>query len=235
MRIAECWRLVARWLGGRESAVLLSIVVVVSATWALISIAGEVIEGNTLAIDQKIVRSIRGAEDVSVPVGPSWLTDAGRDVTALGSYSVVLLLVSLLTGFLLLVNRYQMTLFLVAASVGGIVFSRILKQTFNRPRPEIVPHFVDVSTSSFPSGHAMLSAAVYLSLATLLATTTSRRRLKIYIVGVGILISLLVGVSRVYLGVHYPTDVLAGWCAGTTWALLCWLSYRWLSRRFSIE
>jgi undecaprenyl-diphosphatase len=125
---------------------------------------------------------------------------------------------------------------LVLASVGGgALLSTLLKLSFERPRPDLVPHAVAVYTASFPSGHAMLSAVTYLTLGTLLARIQPRRRLRAYIVAVAVLLTLLVGTSRVYLGVHWPTDVLAGWCLGAAWAMLCWAVALWLQRRGRVE
>src|SRR5205085_9940078 len=106
---------------------------------------------------------------------------------------------------------------------------------FDRPRPSVVPHLSHVMTSSFPSGHSLLSAVVYLTLGSLLARLVGPPRLKLYFLGVAVLLSFLVGLSRVYLGVHYPTDVLAGWAAGLTWAVLCWLLARYLQHRGAVE
>jgi undecaprenyl-diphosphatase len=83
--------------------------------------------------------------------------------------------------------------------------------------------------------HSMMSSVVYLTLAVLLARTMKRRRVKIYLVSAALFLSFLVGLSRVYLGVHYPTDVVAGWAGGTAWALLCWLTAYWLEKRGEVE
>ena len=125
---------------------------------------------------------------------------------------------------------------LVAVSVGGgTALSSLLKLGFARPRPDLVPHAVEVYTASFPSGHAMLSAVTYLTLAALLARVQPRRRLRIYVLALAVLTSLLVGASRVYLGVHWPSDVAAGWCVGAAWALLCWLAALRLQRTGRVE
>lgn len=128
-----------------------------------------------------------------------------------------------------------MMAFMLAAIIGGVVVSTLLKSLFDRPRPDLVPHLSHVYTSSFPSGHSMLSAIVYLTLGSLLAAVMPSRKLKVYVLAVAIIVTVVVGASRVYLGVHYPTDVLAGWLAGLVWALLCWLIARWLQRRGKVE
>ena len=125
--------------------------------------------------------------------------------------------------------------FVIAAVVGGTLLSTALKMGFERPRPDLVPHGTRIYTASFPSGHAMLSAVTYLTLGALLARVQKRRRVKALLLGLAILITLLVGMSRVYLGVHWPSDVLAGWCVGAAWAALCWFVALQLQRRGEVE
>jgi undecaprenyl-diphosphatase len=159
----------------------------------------------------------------------------GRDVTGLGGLSIVVLLIAATVGFLWLDRRRHMAVLLVIATISGVLMSLLLKGLFARPRPDVVPHLTNVQTSSFPSAHSMVSAVVYLTLGTLLAASVESRLLRVYALGVAVLLTLLVGASRVYLGVHYPTDVLAGWAAGLVWALLCWLIARRLQRRGDVE
>jgi undecaprenyl-diphosphatase len=148
----------------------------------------------------------------------------------------VLVLVTLaVLGFLLLARKYHALLLLLGATLGGLLLNILLKSYYERPRPTVVPHLSDVRTPSFPSGHSMLSAVVYLTLGAMLARLVERRRLKLYFVAVALLLAFLVGVSRVYLGVHYPTDVLAGWAIGLAWAVLCWLVTQYLQRRGAVE
>jgi undecaprenyl-diphosphatase len=123
-----------------------------------------------------------------------------------------------------MLRRRATILFIAAASAGAMVLNAGLKEFFGRARPDIVPHLVDVSTLSFPSGHAMLSAAVYLSLAGIVSQIAPSPRHTTYIMGAALSLTVLVGFSRVYLGVHYPTDVFVGWAVGSVWAILCWLA-----------
>jgi undecaprenyl-diphosphatase len=116
-----------------------------------------------------------------------------------------------------------------------MLLSTVLKMGFERPRPDLVPHATRVYTASFPSGHAMLSAVTYLTLGALLARVQPNRRLKAYLIGLALCITLLVGASRVYLGVHWPSDVLAGWCGGAAWAALCWFIALQLQRQGQVE
>jgi undecaprenyl-diphosphatase len=135
------------------------------------------------------------------------------------------------SGFLLLVRRWRTLALVVGSTLGGTLVNALLKRLFARPRPTVVPHLTEVMTESFPSGHAMLSAIVYLTLGALLAQLVQRRRLKAYLVGVALGLTLLIGLTRVYLGVHYPTDVLGGWMAGLGWALVTALVARAARRR----
>ena len=198
-------------------------------------LAGEVMEGDTHALDEAVLRALRNPADLADPVGPPWLEGAVRDVTSLGSITVLTLVTAAAIGYLLMDGKRAAAFFLLVAIAGGGVLSEALKHVFARPRPELVAHLVDVHTMSFPSGHAMASAVTFLTLGALLTRVQGRRRLKAYLLSIAILLTFLVGASRVYLGVHWPTDVLAGWCAGAAWAMACWLLASWLQRRGQIE
>jgi undecaprenyl-diphosphatase len=138
-------------------------------------------------------------------------------------------------GFLLIDGKRHAALLVLVSIGGGTLLSSGLKGLFDRPRPDLVPHGVEVYTMSFPSGHATLSAVTYLTLGALLARVQPRRRVKAYLLSVAVLLAVLIGASRVYLGVHWPTDVLAGWCVGAAWAMLCWTVATWLQRRGEVE
>jgi undecaprenyl-diphosphatase len=198
-------------------------------------LASEVSEGDTLALDQALLRALRDAADPSVPAGPSWLTALMLDMTALGGVSVLTVLTVIIAGYLLVARKAATAAFVVAAVAGGATVSVLLKMVFDRARPELVAHLVQVDTTSFPSGHAMNSAIVFLTLGALLARTRKERPVRIYLMGVAILLTLMVGSSRVYLGVHWPSDVLAGWCVGAAWAALCSIAARFLQRQQRIE
>ncbi len=181
--------------------------------------------------DTAILLAFRVAGDPATPIGPPWLHEAVRDVTALGSFSVLVFLCAAVIVYLLIARKFSAALFVFVAVAGGQVLSSVLKLGIDRPRPELVPHLTEVFTLSFPSGHAMLSAVTYLTLGALMAQVSPGRAMKIYVLGVAFLATFLVGASRVYLGVHWPSDVLAGWCAGASWAMLCWLAAQWVLRR----
>jgi undecaprenyl-diphosphatase len=166
--------------------------------------------------------SLRVPGDPTRPLGPVWLGLVARDITALGSVAVLSLIVGIATLFLVLVKRRWTALFLLLSTSGGIATTFLLKDLFGRARPELFPHGDIVSTASFPSGHAMISALVYLTLGALVAGVTTSRTLKAYVMAVALTLTAIIGASRVYLGVHWPTDVLAGWAAGAVWALIWW-------------
>jgi undecaprenyl-diphosphatase len=194
-------------------------------------LAGEVTEGGTLGLDVRILRALRTANDPSVPIGPVWLESAFLDLTALGSAAVIGLMVFAVAGFLCLQARYRTALVIVLTTISGELVGSAMKHFFMRPRPTVVPHLRDALSSSFPSGHAMDSAIVYLTLGALLMRVVDRRGTKLYCLAMALLLTLLVGVSRVYLGVHYPTDVIGGWILGFAWASVCWL----IAQRFDAE
>jgi undecaprenyl-diphosphatase len=223
------------WLGGLDLILLLAVLAMVAGAWSFIAIADKVVEGRTRRTDEWLIRSLRNPADPSDPIGPEWLEEVGRDLTALGGVAVLSLVTVTVVGFLLIRRGYHSVCFLLIATVGGLVLSLLLKSHFARPRPELVPHLSAVYTSSFPSGHSMLSAVVYLTLGALLARFVEGPALKLYILLVAMVLTLLVGISRVYMGVHYPSDVLAGWSVGLSWAILCWLSARHLQRGGIVE
>ncbi|MCU0914211.1 MAG: phosphatase PAP2 family protein [Planctomycetes bacterium] len=214
---------------------LIALAMIAITGWLVAELADEVLEGTTQHYDEWILCRLRTPGDTTDPIGPEWFEDVWRDITALGSITVLALVTMACAGYLLMRRRYRMLGLLGAATVGGLLASLLLKNLFARPRPEFASAATHVVTSSFPSGHSMLSAVVYLTLGALLARTSTRLRYKLYFVTVALLITILVGLSRIYLGVHYPTDVLAGWSFGLIWALLCWLVARFLQRRGAIE
>ena len=223
------------WIGRHNAGVLLALLIIILAIWAFVGLAYEVVTGSTVSFDEWCVRSLRRADDPSKPIGPNSLAEVGRDLTALGGVTVLTLLTLAVAGFLRLRKMYGAMWLVLLATLGGLLASTILKSFFERPRPSLVPHLAKVYTSSFPSGHSMLSATVYLTLGALLTRFVHQRLLKAYFLIVALVITFLVGVSRVFMGVHYPTDVLAGWAAGLTWALTCWLVARFLQHRGSVE
>lgn len=198
-------------------------------------IAQEVVEGEPLAFDRRLMLALRNPADPAQPLGPPWVQEMARDITALGSH-VVLGTILFAVVIYLLLDRKRAAAWMVLASVlGGTALNTLLKLGFARPRPDLFAPAARVFTASFPSGHATLSAITYLTLAALLTRTQASRRLRVYFVGLGALLTVMVGISRVYLGVHYPTDVLAGWCIGSAWALGSWAVMTRLQQRGQVE
>ena len=214
-----------------EILFLAALIVAVGLVLAFGQIAEEMLEGNSAAFDRNILLALRDPADLSNPLGPPWLEEAARDITALGSYSVLGLVVGAAAIYLAMIRKQGTALWLLASVIGGATFSTLLKIGFNRPRPDLVVHAVRVFTTSFPSGHAGLSAVAYLALGSLLASAAPARALKMYFMTLALLLTILVGITRIYLGVHYPTDVLAGWCFGAAWAILCCLGWLWFESR----
>ncbi len=214
--------------GRREFTLLCSVIAACVCLWLFIEVAEEVGEGDHLGFEAKIMKAMRQADHPEILRGPDWVTTAARDITALGGAAATVLIVGLIIGFLVLSRRYLVAVFILCSVGSGFLLSLLLKKHFFRARPEVVPHLMQEVSTSFPSGHSMSSAVVYITLGALLARTAASRTLKIYLICSALLLSGLIGVSRVAMGVHYPTDVLAGWLAGTGWALLCWTVAYWL-------
>ena len=227
----RAWRVFATWRDRVELTILLAAFALLLLAFGFFELAGEVLEGDTQQFDERVLAALRDPADPARPIGPKWLHVAALDVTALGSATVLGLTVAAVSGFLALQGLYRNALFVFVASCGGWVLNAALKLAFARPRPDVVPHLREVMTLSFPSGHALTSAAVYLTLGALLMRVAKRPIAKWYCMGIAMLATALVGATRVYLGVHYPTDVLAGWIIGLSWALLCWSTERALEHR----
>ena len=209
--------------------------IVAVAAWLFLELAVEMLEGETRKFDERVLLAFRSPGDTIDPLGATWVEELARDVTGLGSVAVLAFLTLTSAGFLLLQRKWQLAIYLVCAVATGVIGSTLLKWGFDRPRPDLVAHGHAVYTSSFPSGHSMMSAVVFLTLGVLLATTQTKPVMQIYILSIAVLGTVAVGISRVYLGVHWPTDVLAGWLAGTGWALLCWIIADLLRDRGQIE
>ncbi len=184
------------------------------------------LEGDTSASDNAILLALRVPGHLATPIGPSWLLQSAIDISALGGFTFIWLFTLATAGFFALTRRWRTMAIFLGAIVGASVLDVVLKLSFHRARPQIVPHLTQVDTGSFPSGHAMISAATYLTVGALLVSSQSSRGARLYVLGLSVAITLLIGLSRLYLGVHWPSDVVAGWSAGAAWALLFWIVAR---------
>jgi undecaprenyl-diphosphatase len=220
-----------RWT---RSALVLA---VISAALAIgfFSLSRAVVRGSTGDFDERILLAMRVPGDLADPIGPRWVEEVGRDFTALGGVAVLGLITATVVSFFWLSSMRRAAIYVGVASVGGLLLATALKHSFDRPRPDLVPHGAMVYTSSFPSGHSTMAAAAYLTLGMVASRFVPRRRLKVLLIGVAMLVTAAVGVSRVYLGVHWPSDVLAGWAVGASWALVCWCATIWLQDHGVIE
>jgi undecaprenyl-diphosphatase len=224
----------ARWLGRQEAAVLVAALGILLALYSFIKIAEQLGKGELAHFDEWLLHLLRVPGHPQSPIGPSWLLEAARDITALGGRTMLVAVTLFAIGYLALERKYGAMWLVGVATAGGGLLSTGMKQLFARERPDLVPHLVAVTSPSFPSGHSLLAAILYLTLGALLARFAARRRTKVYLLTVALFATFIIGSSRVYLGVHYPTDVLAGWCAGLVWALSCWLVARYLQARGAV-
>ncbi|MEZ0243770.1 MAG: phosphatase PAP2 family protein [Sphingomonas sp.] len=218
-----------------DGRLLLAFLALAILSLVFLKLASEVMEGETMALDRWILSALRHPDNPENAIGPGWLGFAMRDITALGGATGLALITLLVIGLLLCMRKFATAGFVTAAIAGGAVLSSFLKSLFMRPRPDVVPYLVDFSASSFPSGHAMNSAIAFLTLGALLTRTQEDRGVRIYLIAVSILLTLLVGFSRVYLGVHWPSDVIAGWIVGAAWATFCLAIARILQEHRQIE
>jgi undecaprenyl-diphosphatase len=226
MRMLRNWRTYAT---RQEFVVLALLVLVLGGIWGFVELASLITHGETRTVDVALLLALRNPANIAQPIGPDWLPEVMRDFTALGGVAVLALLTLSVIGYLLLLRQTHLVVLVAVAIGGAVILNMLLKQGFDRPRPDLVPHATQVYSTSFPSGHSMVSAATYLTLAALVASVQPKRRLKIFFMAVASVVMVLVGISRIYLGVHWPTDVLGGWTAGATWALICWLVAWWFT------
>ena len=220
-----------RYSKSTKRGALISISAVAFLLFAFGVIAQNVFAGTSFALDQSIVLALRDPANPSAPIGPAWLQEAARDLTSLGSIIVLAIITLTFSGYLFLARKYAAAWLMIVAVCGGIALNDLLKAAFTRPRPDLVYQAARVFTSSFPSGHAELSATTYLTIAALLAQIQCSFKIGLYFIVLAVLLTILIGISRIYLGVHYPTDVLGGWCIGAAWALNGWAFLTWLQHR----
>jgi membrane-associated phospholipid phosphatase len=213
------------WLLGALAAIALAALVVVLAGWTIA-------RGHVFAFDRAILLAMREGGNAA-PIGPPRLARAMVDITALGSGTVLMLAVVLTLGFLALHRLWLTASLVLAATLSGSIAVGLAKYVVARPRPAVIDHLVHVSSASFPSGHSANSAIVYLTLATLLVQVVRGRAQRNFILIAAALLVIAIGCSRVYLGVHWPSDVIAGWSFGALWALGWWALGAWIRLRRS--
>ena len=213
----------------------MSILTIAALLFAFGAIAQEVGKGEPLTFDRHVMLALRNSANPPVPIGPAWLQEAARDITSLGSIIVLGIITFSIAGYLLLDRKPAVASLMLITVFGGIALNNLLKLAFARPRPDFVTHAARVFTSSFPSGHATLSAIAYLTMGALLAQAYPSFPISLYFMSLAAFLTVLIGISRIYLGVHYPTDILGGWCVGAAWAMACWVLMAWLQTPGQVE
>lgn len=216
----------------QEKLLVAAILLIVASVWVFVEVLDEILENETEEIDAWVMGLLHSGPDPNVPIGPGWLVSAAIDLTALGGPAVLTLTVLLVAGYLALLRDYRgMTLVLVTSTL-GLLLNSVLKLVIGRERPPEALRLTEETTASFPSAHSALAAIIYLTLAAIVSVSRPRRRERIYIIAAAVLVTGIVGLTRVYIGVHYPTDVLAGWSVGLAWTLLCLVvAHRFLPER----
>ena len=212
-----------------EFAALSALLIIGLGISVFADLAEDMREGDGQAFDQWVLNWMQPAP--GEPRGPWWLHEAAGDITSLGGVAVLTLLALVAIGFLLILKKRLSAVLLVVGLLGGVGLSEGLKALFERERPPAVYQAVETLNASFPSGHALLSTVFYLTVAVMMTRAFPRRRLKAYVLGVGMTFALLVGLTRIYLGAHWTTDVLAGWSVGAAWAMALWLVSYAVERR----
>ena len=218
-------RRAARWLWP------LLILVGLGALAIALDLTDDISDGASWKFDSAILLAFRTPGDLAKPIGPAWLPLSAMDISALGGFTLQWLLGGAAIVYLLSIRRRTEAAWLAASVVGASLANATIKHLLHRPRPQVVPHLTMVDNASFPSGHAMISAAILLTVGAMIAETEKSRRARVAIMSFFALLVALIGMSRIYLGVHWPTDVLAGWCFGAGWALIVFAANRLLRRR----
>lgn len=191
----------------------------------------EISDGESYRFDTWILVHLRQSANTAIPIGPKWLELSATDLSALGGFTLQWLLGGAAVVFLLYIRKRAEAGWLAASVLGASLFNTVLKHSLHRARPEVVPHLTMVDNASFPSGHAMISAAILLTIGAMISETVKSTSARFYIMLFAAFLVFLIGLSRLYLGVHWPTDVLAGWCLGGVWALIVFAVNRLLRRR----
>jgi len=213
------------WAKATDLELIATLLVLALFAWAFVELSDAPGEMN-----RRILVALRQRDDLSRGLGGPHVEGMMRDITALGSGTLAILYSAYFIGWLLLTRRPGAALFVTIAMFGAWGLNELLKEAYARERPDVVPHLMGASDPSFPSGHTMISAVLYPTFSELLGRLVHSKRVRFYLMGVAIATAFLVGLSRVYLGVHYPSDVLGGLVAGFAWALVCGIVARILQR-----
>lgn len=209
------WRALAR----REREIVV-LVILAAVCVLLFRLIAEIVEqGRADAFDLGLLKALHPDGLRHDTLGSIWANIGAHDLSAMGSISVLAFIVVLGFGLFLGVNRRREAVMLFLAFGGGLVMTVGLQALFHRSRPPLTPEEAAGLNASFPSGHALLSATVYLTLGTLIGRFAERRFVRFYALGTAAVLTVIIGVSRIFLGIHWCTDVLAGWCVGLAWAL----------------
>jgi undecaprenyl-diphosphatase len=219
----------------RRTTALISLLTIAVLLFVFGYIAQDVTGGKPSAFDSQVLSALRSSAEPPAPIGPAWLQEAARDITSLGSIIVLLMITFAVVGYLFLTRRPGVAWLMLIAVLGGLALNNLLKFAFARPRPAFITHAARVFTTSFPSGHASLSAITYLTIGALLARAYPAFPVAVYFMSLATFLTVLIGLSRIYLGVHYPTDILGGWCIGAAWAIGCWVLMTWLQHGGKVE
>jgi undecaprenyl-diphosphatase len=225
------WLVAGLKTGNAHRLPVVLIGVLTLGVYGFIEIAEEVAEGEIRAFDETLFLMMRVQGDPSRPLGPEWLQETAVEITAIGGYPLIMLTLAVVSGFFVVTRHYGVALYAVLSVGTGALLTQTLKQYYARPRPDLVDHLDTVHTASFPSGHALVTTVAYLTLAAIIVGYLETRRARVYVLGVAILVAVVVGVSRIYLGVHWPSDVAAGWALGAAWASFTWLIVHVLQTR----
>ena len=195
------------------------LLITVLACWTVFAVMAALVLGDRLgSFDRAGLLYFRTGPG-AVPWGPPVLIEAVRGWTALGGVVGLNLLGTIAVAAFLLARMRREAVLLAATMLSGWAFETLLKIIVGRPRPTLVPHLTEAGGLSFPSGHSFNSAVVYMSIALALASLSARRGVRWGLIAGAALVSALIALSRVWLGVHYPSDAIAGWLGGTAWAL----------------
>lgn len=206
-----------------EIAAVAALFVVAVGVMTFVEVADDMTEADGIAFDQMVLEAVRPYADPGRGWGPWWMEEAAADLTSLGGISVLGLFAVIVIGFLLFQRKWLSSLLLAVGLIGGVMLSEGLKGVFERERPPVEYQAVETINASFPSGHALLATVFYLSIGVMLTRAFPRRRFKTYVLAVAVVVALIVGVTRIYLGAHWASDVFAGWSLGAAWAMALWL------------